>query len=63
VDFDVDQEPLEHQVLRASFLVDRGRLDDFDAAMNELERSEDGRMRFRYVGPLPPHSFVSLEGG
>jgi hypothetical protein len=63
VDYDVDQEPLEHQVLGASFLVDRGRLDDFDAAMNELARREDGRMRFRYVGPLPPQSFVSLEGG
>jgi hypothetical protein len=63
VDIEFDEEPLERQVLSASFLVDRGRLDDFDATMNELARREDGRMRFRYVGPLPPHSFVSLERG
>jgi hypothetical protein len=55
------QEPIdEHEVLRASFLVERTRVPEFDEAMNDVARREDGRIRFKYVGPLPPHSFVSL---
>jgi hypothetical protein len=46
----------------ASFLVDRGRVELFDAAMDELAREHEGRITFKYLGPLPPHSFVSLQG-
>ncbi|HKD34476.1 MAG TPA: GvpL/GvpF family gas vesicle protein [Gaiellaceae bacterium] len=60
-DHEVDDEPIEHQVLRASFLVERKRIQDFDAAMDELAAGQAGRIDFRYVGPLPPHSFVGLE--
>jgi len=56
----VAEEPVEHEVLRASFLVERGRVEDFDEAMNDLARHEDGRIHFKYVGPLAPHSFVSV---
>jgi hypothetical protein len=44
----------------ASFLVDRGRVEAFDAAMDELAREHEGLITFKYLGPLPPHSFVSL---
>jgi Gas vesicle synthesis protein GvpL/GvpF len=47
-------------VLRASFLVERKRVPEFDKAMNEVARHEDGRIRFKYVGPLAPHSFVTV---
>jgi hypothetical protein len=57
---EVDDKPLEHQVLRASFLVERERVDSFDEAMDELARRQAGRIHFKYAGPLPPHSFVSL---
>jgi hypothetical protein len=57
---DLDEEPIEHQVLRASFLVDREKLPLFDRAMNELAESQSSRIDFKYAGPLPPHSFVSL---
>jgi hypothetical protein len=51
-------------VLVASFLVDRGRVPAFDEAMDELAREHEGRITFKYLGPLPPHSFVSFaEGG
>ena len=33
---------------------------EFDEAMNDAARREDGRIRFKHAGPLPPHSFVSL---
>src|ERR687888_1535264 len=44
-------------VLVASFLVDRGRVPAFDEAMDELAREHEGRITFKYLGPLPPHSF------
>jgi gas vesicle protein GvpL/GvpF len=57
---DVDQEPIAYQVLRASFLVERKRVPKFDETMDELARSQAGRMDFKYIGPLAPHSFASL---
>jgi gas vesicle protein GvpL/GvpF len=50
----------ERVVLTASFLVERSRLEEFDRAVDELGRRQAGRMRFKYTGPLPAHSFVQL---
>ena len=61
LDHEIDEEPIEHQVLRASFLIERKRVRAFDAAMEDLASGQAGRIDFKYVGPLPPHSFVSLE--
>jgi len=49
-----------HQVLGASFLVERERVALFDDAMNELAQEQAERMHFKYLGPLAPHSFVGL---
>lgn len=51
----------ERMAVNASFLVDRKRIADFDAAVDEVGRAEADRIRFKYTGPLPPHSFVELE--
>src|SRR3954471_22832222 len=59
--YDLAEEQIEHQLLRASFLVERKRLKAFDEAMDELASGQEGRVDFTYVGPLPPHSFVNLE--
>jgi hypothetical protein len=61
IDHEVDEEPIEHQVLRASFLVERKQVPAFDSAMEDLASGQAGRIDFKYMGPLPPHSFVSLE--
>lgn len=53
--------PHERIVLNASFLVDRSKLPDFDAAVERVGEQQAGRMRFKYTGPLPPHSFVKFE--
>jgi hypothetical protein len=50
----------ERMAVNASFLVERSRLADFDRAVEEVGRRESGRIRLRYTGPLPPHSFVEL---
>jgi len=51
----------ERMALNASFLVERKNLERFDKAVDELGEEQGGRIRLRYNGPLPPHSFVELE--
>jgi hypothetical protein len=57
---EIDTQPIEHQVLRASFLVERKRVHAFDKKVDELAQRQAKRMQFKYVGPLAPHSFVNL---
>jgi len=58
----VDVRDLDHEraVLGASFLVERRLMAEFDRAVDDLGRERAGRMRFKYTGPLPAHSFVEL---
>ena len=53
----------ERVALSASFLVERERIAEFDEAVDELGRAREGRMRLKYTGPLPVHSFVELSVG
>jgi len=50
----------EYELFRGAFLVRRADIDAFDAQMNELAAERDGTVVFKYVGPLPPHSFVEV---
>ena len=52
---------MDRMVVSASFLVRRDRQDEFARVVGQLEDEQRGRMRFRFTGPLPPYSFVSLE--
>jgi len=47
-------------VLRASFLIDRDRLDEFDRVVSRLQSGAEHRLRVACVGPLPPYSFARL---
>jgi hypothetical protein len=47
--------------VNAAFLVDKGRIDEFSEAVTALGRELAGRIRLRYVGPLPPYSFTGAE--
>lgn len=57
----VEEPRTEYELFRGAFLVEQERIADFDTAMNELARARDGCVVFKYVGPLPPHSFVDAE--
>jgi Gas vesicle synthesis protein GvpL/GvpF len=57
---DVGGQAHERIALNASFLVERERIDTFDQQVDRIGRAQAGRLRFKYVGPLPPHSFVRL---
>ncbi|MGZ6696223.1 MAG: GvpL/GvpF family gas vesicle protein [Solirubrobacteraceae bacterium] len=48
-----------NSAVNAAFLVARDRIDEFSAAVGELGRELEGRMRLRYVGPMPPYSFAT----
>lgn len=60
----LDEGEADHErvVLNASFLVERAALERFDAALEAVAAGNVGRMRFKYTGPLAPHSFVQLAG-
>jgi hypothetical protein len=50
----------ERVVVQASFLVERRRLAEFDEILEDVASGYGGRIRFKCMGPLPPHSFVQL---
>lgn len=60
VDTRVGQESSDTLIMSASFLVDRDREPDFDAAVQSIYEPRQERMIFRYLGPLPPANFVNV---
>lgn len=57
---DVGEPQHERVAAQLAFLVEQARIGEFDAAVDELGRRNDGRMTFKYTGPLPAYSFVEL---
>jgi len=50
----------EMMIIKAAFLVERRREEEFDRKVNELAEKYAGKIRFKYVGTLPPFNFVNL---
>ena len=50
----------EHVAANVSFLVEQTQIPVFDQAVDDLARQNDGRLTFKYIGPLAPYSFVEL---
>jgi hypothetical protein len=59
---DVELHPLlsESMILNGAFLVERNALGAFDEAVSALGSQEMERLAVKYVGPLPPYSFVKI---
>lgn len=53
--------PTEELVANLAFLVERVELERFEAAVDRLGEELGDRLSFRYVGPLPPHSFATVQ--
>ena len=51
----------ENEIVRLNCLIDRDGEPAFDAALNELAKQFNDEYAFRYNGPWPPYSFVSLK--
>jgi len=50
----------EEMFMNAAFLVNKGREKEFDNIMDDLSDKYKERIRFMYVGPLPPFNFVNV---
>jgi hypothetical protein len=48
-------------IMNASFLIDRFREGGFKEEVYRLDSKYQGKVNFKYVGPLPPYSFVNLK--
>jgi len=48
-------------ILNASFLIDKSRESEFQKEIYKLDSEYQGKVNFKYVGPLPPYNFVNLK--
>jgi Gas vesicle synthesis protein GvpL/GvpF len=60
VEVEVGEPIHERMALNASFLIERPRLKAFNGDLDEIASAQRDRLRFKYTGPLAPHSFVEL---
>lgn len=61
LDYKINQPISERMILNGAFLVNDQLEKKFDLKMNELATQHEGRITFKYVGPVPPYNFVSLK--
>lgn len=47
-------------VLNTSFLIERARESDFQKEVFKLDSQYQGKVNFKYVGPLAPYNFVNV---
>ena len=47
-------------LLNASFLIDKSRESEFKEQVYTLDSKFQGKVNFKYVGPMPPYNFVDL---
>jgi hypothetical protein len=50
----------ERMIINAAFLVERHKEAEFDQRVQELGEKYGDKMKFKYVGTLPPFNFVNL---
>ena len=50
----------DDMIMNAAFLVDRTREKDLDHAVEALASEYEATIEFKYVGPVPPYSFVNI---
>src|SRR5918911_1923293 len=56
----VNENQTDMMLLNAAFLVDKSQEQAFDARVQALGEAQAGRQIFRYLGPLPPYTFVDI---
>ena len=60
-DFKENKVQLDQIIFNAAFLVSKEKEREFDEEVSKFGEKYDGRIKFLYVGPLPPFNFVKLE--
>lgn len=51
----------DEMIFNCAFLLNKDKEDEFDRALEELNRRYDGSIQFRCIGPLPLYSFATYE--
>ena len=59
-EYKLNQLLIDRMVLNGAFLVDQDRQAEFDEAVRQLDEQLGDRLKFKYVGPVPPYNFVSI---
>jgi len=59
-DYKLNNTMADEMFINASFLVSKGREKEFDNIMEEVSETYKDRVKFLYVGPLPPYNFVNI---
>lgn len=60
--YDVKENKLtdEKMIANLSLLIEKSRESELDTRMAQLGAEYDGKLRFKYIGPMPPYSFTSV---
>jgi len=61
VDFTSNKLLAEDMIMNWAFLVEKQREAEFDAKVNEISDKYEEEFPFKYIGPMPPYSFVGIE--
>ncbi len=59
-DFRLNKTHGDDMIMNAAFLVDKGWEREFDNQVEELTTRYGDLLKFKYVGPAPPYSFVNI---
>jgi hypothetical protein len=57
-EYELGDAPGDYGVVNVSFLIDRDEIERFDEVVERLRSDVSEMMTVRYLGPLPPYSFV-----
>ena len=60
VEVNLNRPLTDMMALNAAFLVEKTRQEEFNKRENDLAAAVEGRLIFRYAGPVPPYHFVDL---
>jgi len=53
----------DEMIANFSFLIEKTKESELDKKMQELGKKYEGKLRFKYIGPMPPYSFVNVNLG
>lgn len=50
----------DSMIMNGAFLVEKGRVPEVDKYVDELDERLGARIKFKYVGPIPPINFIEI---
>lgn len=57
----VEAQETDYMVINAPFLVERGRMREFEQSVEQIAAERQERMQFTLLGPMPAYSFLDQE--